>query len=672
VERVFWSAPLSLAVSTIGAVLIGKFVSLTAVAILLMANFVVCIALLGREGLNLGRSGQKWRIGFRPLGAKALALVLVWVAVVIVLLIDFQSDQRLYMSLAMFDHSMRVNWTESVLRTGVPPANWLYMFGHPAPMRYYYFWYVLCALVARISGLPARAVLIASCAWSGFFVASTIGLYLKHFLLAGERLRRQFLVTVGLLAVTGLGVCINLVDFFYYNQPLPGSLEVWKAGQISSWLDSILWVPHHVAGCVCCMFGFLLAWMSEQASTKQSALTVLLIAAAFASAFGLSIYVAFAFFVVAGSWALWQVLLRHAYRSALLIAAGGVGAALLLIPFLLELTHGTSNVGGPSVFAFSIRETVPTAGLLSWPMFQHLATSNPGLAQNLAKLLLLVPGYCVGMGFYCVVLLVFLIPILRSRTPLTRPQASLVFLSVATLVLMSFVRSGVIDSNDFGWRAALLLQFTLLLLASDFMVRWKVDELKKSAPTAIDGLPGSTPYLVRAVASLALIFGVMTTMYQALMIRYDLQLREVQLRKANDLPSADLAHKAYISAVEYPRLDAVIPHNAVVQYNPWTPDLVWLNTDWLNVGHQSVIYGDGSLCGSEFGGDPTGCAAMTTALDAVYSNATASQAEVVCRQFGIQYLVARVYDSAWKNGSSWVWTLKPVVADAEFRALDCR
>jgi hypothetical protein len=63
---------------------------------------------------------------------------------------------------------------------------------------------------------------------------------------------------------------------------------------------------------------------------------------------------------------------------------------------------------------------------------------------------------------------------------------------------------------------------------------------------------------------------------------------------------------------------------------------------------------------------------MAAAVDSLFNSASADQARATCREFGIQYLVARVYDPAWKDKTSWVWTLSPVVSDDEFRALDCR
>lgn len=672
VERIFWSIPLSFAVSSIASVLIGKFLSLTTASVCFALAAIGCAALLVVEVLQNRRIGQSLSIGFRPHGAAALTLAMIWMAAALLLLVDLESSGKVYMSLAVFDHSMRVAWTQSVLRTGIPPANPLYMFQHPAPMRYYYFWYVLCAAVAHMAHLPARAVMNASCVWAGFLLSSVLGLYLKHFLAVGARLRRQFLVALGLLTVTGLGICVNLTDFFYFHESLPGYLEVWKVGQISSWLDSLIWVPHHLASMACAMFGFLLAWVAEEERGPARTASVLLIAAAFASSFGLSVYVAFAFFLVAVAWALWQVLFERRWRVPVLLGMAGVVAAILLIPFLGELMRSTSKVQGPSLFEWDVREMIPPAALLATPLFSRLNAASPAFALSLAKAILLLPGYAVELGFYFVVLLVNLIPAWRGGGRLSRAQRSLAFICVATLVPMSFLRSGVIDSNDFGWRAALLLQFALLLLASDLFCSWSFADRKESAPEWIHDLPGRTPYWVRSLASFAVIFGVLTTAYQALMIRLTIPFREAQMTATHDANAGKLVHKAYLSLRGYAALDAAIPRQAVVQYNPEIPDQLWLNVDWLAVDHQAAIDMDQSPCGAEFGGDSTGCAPMAAALDGLYKGTSAEQAQAVCRELGIQYLVARVYDPAWKQQDSWVWTLHPVVADQEFRALDCR
>jgi hypothetical protein len=673
VERVFWSLPLSLAVSTIAAVLIGRFFSLDAVIVFFLTSAVLFLATFFWEHRRLRNSANKWTIGLRPLSGRALLWAIVWIAAVILLLIDFQRGPRLYMSLPIFDHAPRVNWTESILRTGIPPANSLYFFSHPAPMRLYYFWYVLCAAVARMSNLPVRPVFISSCAWAGFILAALIGLYLKHFLAVGVRLRNQFLLCISLLMVAGLDICINLWDTLYLHLPLPGYLNVWTPGQVTSWFDSLLWVPHHVASMVCCMMAFLLAWMAGKDDGKRPAASVALIAAALASAFGLSIYLAFAFFIVMLAWALWQLAVERSSRPALLMATGGAFAVVLLLPYLSELTHNSSGLHGGSLFSFFIRETVPPDGLLASSFFQHLAIGHPLAARNLANLILLVPGYAVEMGFSFAVFLIYLIPAWRGRTPLTPAHRSLLFIVAATILLISFLRSGVLEVNDFGIRSALLAEFPLLLLASQLIFSWKSADNQGAVSGSSAPSPFNSPRWLRSIVSFALIIGVLSTIYQALTLRFTVQLVEAaHVWPVHEAGAGNLSHEAYISSIGYAQLDAAILRNAVVQPNPTSPDPYWTVVDQLDIDHQMAIASDKPWCGAELGGDPSGCPKMAADIDSLFSRATAEQARATCRQYGIQYLVARVYDPSWQDKTSWVWTLNPVVSEDEFRAVDCR
>ena len=149
VERIFWSIPLSISLSTIGSVLIGRFLSLRVVAVLLVILTAAWLVLMIREWLAR-RSGSRVSIGLQPLGLKCLLILLVWAAVIIISLIDWQRDQRLWMSLTVYDHGARVNWAESILRTGIPPANPMYFYQHVSDLRYYYFWLVDCASVVKI------------------------------------------------------------------------------------------------------------------------------------------------------------------------------------------------------------------------------------------------------------------------------------------------------------------------------------------------------------------------------------------------------------------------------------------------------------------------------------------------------------------------------------------
>ncbi len=673
VERLFWSVPLSVSLSTIAAVLVPWFLSLAAVVLLFLATGILWLAVVCTEWHQIRATGRNWTIGWRPLGGKVLLLALIWIAVAIISLVDFQRGHQLFMSIATYDHASRVSWTESILRTGVPPVNPLYWYKHAAALRYYYFWNVVCAAVAQMACLPTRAVFIASCVWAGFALAALIGLYLKYFLAAGVRLRRQLLLCISLLMVTGLDICVNLWNVVYLGRELPNDLEWWSASQVTSWLDSLLWAPHHVVSLVCCMFAFLLAWMDGKDGERKPVVTVILIAAALASAFGLSVYVAFGFFLIMLVWASWQIAIERKIRSVLLLAAGGAGAAVLLIPYLHQLTHGSSTgLQGGSVFAFAVREMLPPDGLLTTHLFKTLATIHPTTARNIANLVLLAPGYAIELGFYLAVLFIYLVPAWRGHAPLTAAQRSLLVIATVTLVLVSFMRSSVLTSNDFGWRAALLMQFPLLLFGSEVIASWKLAECKSNATDAeLAGLPQHIPQWLRSIAAFALVIGVISTVCQVLMLRFSIPLAQAHLRAVHDPHAGRLPHNAYISAIGYAQLDGLIPRDAIVQFNP-DAEPYRQSRDLLEIDHQAALVVDKPYCGAELGGDPSGCPTMAAAIDSLFSGATAEHARTVCRQFGIQYLVVRVYDPAWNDKSGWVWTLKPVVEDPEFRALDCR
>lgn len=670
-ERVVWSVPLSLAVGTIAALLIGWVLSLNAAAVCFALCVPVSIGVMIRERRDRRRRGCPWVVGWNPGGGTALAMAVLWVVVAILSLVGIARHGQLYFSVTLEDLGARVNWTESVLRTGVPPMNPLYLYLHPAHLRQYYFWYVDCAVIARMWHLPVRAVFIASCVWSGFALAALVGLYQKYFLDAGARLRTQFLACVGLLGVTGLDVLAVLGGVFLFRKSLPLDFEWWSRDQITGWIDSLLWVPHHIAGLVCCMLALLLAWKSKRRAGRERMVTIALIGCALASAFGLSVYVTFAFFLLMVLWAIWQIIVERAAAPVGILAGGGALALVLLIPYLWELLHGSSDIQGGRMFGFGVREMIPPDWLLGTGWFQHLATNHPFVARQSADLILLLPGYGLELGFYLFVLLIFLIPAWRGRVRLNAGQRALVFLAAATFPLISVLRSQVIANNDFGWRAALLLQFPLLLLGGQLVADWNGTENKEAGEDGGGSVRLRTPTWLRALASLALVIGILSTVSQVLALRFGLVMMEANMR-ALHRPDADrLSHAAWITMMGHRQLDRRIPESAVVQYNPNHPDEFFEVVDQVADPHQVVIGSDRSGCGSTLGGDPRGCSGMAETLDAIFGGSSADQARAVCRELGIQYLVADVYDPAWKDQSGWVWKLPAAVADPEFRALDC-
>jgi hypothetical protein len=672
VERIFWSLPLSLAISAIASFLIGRYFSLKAVEVFLIAASAIWLALLIKELIQTQKSGDKWNFGFCPLGGKATALAIAWSALVILFLVDIQTKHGLFFNIAILDEGFRIGWIQSVIHTGIPPLNPGYLYGHPAAMRSYYFWYILSAAIARLAHLPAHAVMVAGCVWTGFALAALVGLYLKYFLTCGVFLRRRFIRTVLLFLVSGFDILVVFWIIFALHKPPLADIESWSKGAIITWLHTILWAPNHVLSLICCMFALLLAWIAGTSQQQNRITSVALIAATLASSFGLSAFVTLAFFMVMVVWAVWQIAFEHKYRPALLLAAGGCGSLILLIPLLWQLAHGSSGMEGGSFLSFAVREMIPPESLLASPAMQPFAAVHPWAARNLANLILLAPSYILELGFFLVAFIIFLVPSWRGPKPTTAAHRTLLIMTAAMLPIMSFVRSGVLVTNDFGWRAALFVQFTLVLLASELMASWDIEPGAQTPQGSDLGPHRAVPRLVRSVAALALVIGVFGTVYEALMLRFFLPIAEASLTAGHDPSAGAISHNALISSIGYAQLDRQVDGNAVLQYNPDPKNQFWAEPDWVGVKHQIAIVGDKPWCGAELGGDPHGCLAMASAIDALYNNSTAEQAQSTCRQIGIQYLIARVYDPVWKQPASWVWTLRPVVADAEFRALDCR
>ena len=661
-ERLFWSVPLSISLSTISAVLIGRFFSLEAVPVLFVLCGVMFFGCLAWEWHQLRRSGKKWLFGLRPLGGIGIALVLAWSVFSVLSMIDFQRGQQLYQSLTFFDHGTRVNWADAILRTGLPPHNFFYFFEQAANLRYYYFWLVDCAVVAQITQIPMRVIVIVSCIWSGFSLAALVGLYLKHFFQVGARLRKQFLVSIGLLAIAGPYIVVDVWDIFFLHQSPPG-IEVWPEGQITSWIDNFFYYPHHVASLVCCMFAFLLALIAKEGRGVQRFSTAVIIGASFASAFGLSIYIAFAFFLIMLAWGIWQLAVERGPGPILYLAAGGVLAAILLRPYLHELNQGSSKMQGGHVFAFSVRETISPAGLVASPLLHNLAAVHPVRARAIAKLILMTPGYAVELGLYFFVLIAYLVPRWRAGKPLNFAQRTLLFLTFATFPFISFIRSEVLKVNDFGIHGGMFIEFPLLLLASDVVLGWNRD---KQNAVPVEGQQSfHLPLWLTSGARLCLFLGALTTVYIATILRFGILV-------SPEVKDHKLPHKAYISALGYAKLNASIAHDAIVQFNPKSPDMFWSNIDLADIDHQAAMDIDQPWCGSELGGDPSGCPAMIAAIPPLFLHATAETAQTVCRTYHIDYLVANIYDPAWNDKTSWVWTLPPVVSDPEFRTLDCR
>lgn len=653
-QQIAWSVALSFAITPIVAVMFGKYASSAIGLWVLMACAACCIA------CNIW-----WQRGERStVPPAATAIGVIWVGFVIASLIDVAIGNRLYLSVTVFDHALRSAFVDSAMRTGVPPANPLYFPGHAAPMRYYYFWYVVTAGAARLAKATARQATIASVVWAGFGLASIVALFCKHFL-PGEgprpdRRLPRLAVALWLLAVTGLDLIPAIVKALL-RMPTDADMEWWSGDQVSSWMDSLLWVPHHIAGLVCCLLGFLLVWMSRNEDAKQRWLCAAVAGVSFASAFGLSTWVTIAFALVMLAWFFWVLIAERTSVGRLPVLLGaGLTASLLLGPYLRELSsepaantmpsggRGTIAGGASHLLHFGIRQIIDLGGSASLSG-DYSARHILGTA---IQILLLLPGYFVELGFFGLVLV---LAWRASRRPgADEALRTSVFLTTAMLGIVSFLRSAVVGNNDFGWRASLIAQFFLLMLA----VLWW------------EGAFEPVNRKMRLAMLAMLWIGIAGSMYQAVELRVYLPFEDALGRP----DQRGLAEHALALRQAGDAMAVRLPASAVVQFNTAQPSDYFRYAQVLYAARQIVTAFPG--CVPEFGGTRDACPGIQSSVARLFvpvagAALPAQQARAECARMAATDLIATRWDGVWFDRNGWVWTLPAVVQNKDVRVLDC-
>ena len=664
--RAAWAIALSFAVVPVYIALAGRVLPLGGVATTLaLGAAATLIALVAdRRRIRLPRDRHTLLLA---------AFLLLAAIVVVAELVDIQRGRGLLLSVTVLDQSYRVAFTDALARTGIPPANPLYHPGTAAPLRYYYFWYALCATCMRLAGTTARQALIASSLWSGLGLVAVTALFARHFLQLRARLRRFILIAALLLTVTGLDILPTLFNLVV-SHIFDGDLEWWSTDQISSWFDTVLWVPNHLAAMICCVTAFLLLWPptqqpDAQPTRKQRIAATLLAGAAAAGALGLSVYVAAGFAMLMLAYVLWQGLRSRNSAFVVRVARAALYALLLSLPYLREMTHTQSgtqagSAAGPlHMFQFSVRQMIDPTLITQLSALAGLQHAHPLLLDQAVRLLLLLPGYALEFGFFAAVLILALL----RRTRLDAPRRTLLFLAVSGLVLVGFLRSAVIQNNDFGYRAALFPCFFLLLLGADLLTHQPRPDQPSRTPNSTLAAQSRTILLTTL-----LLLGLAGTIFQAAALRL-----YVPLHTAARMPGfATLPGDAFAARTAYEA--ANLPPDAIVQANPDSQSRYAYLVNMLYSQRPSAT--DAAIdCGAVFGGDPTACPALRKALTTLFASPapTPAQARETCRQYGIEYLAATQADPAWSIPNGWVWTLPLRTGDRQpstplgFRILQC-
>jgi hypothetical protein len=660
-ERILLSLTLSCAISPFVINILCRFFSVRAVAIVFL---LIGIAFLAAVLTEWKRAGYRFRSVTHWTTRAALCMAALWGLICLVSLPDLQLGQRLYSTAATYDHAVRCAFISSALRTGAPPANPFFYPGHLVNARYYYYWNVLCAIPAYLSGANARVVLYASCLWSGLCLASIIPVYLKHFLERQARLRLTTLIAFALLAITGLDLIPTFLISLFHTVPPYGDMEWWDIVQVASWLDSLLWVPHHVASLVASLAGFLLLWKAVAADRLPPRIVLVLLSAmAFSSAAGLSVYVTFTFALFVMTWVAY-LLVRGRFIAALLHAATGLLAVLMSSGYLADLMgHGTTQGAGTNSFVeFSLRE-LP---VLFAPFTSVLGMGN-GFAEAGVYFLLLILTLFLELGIYFAVGVFQLRHDWKKRDELPESQKCLWFMASATLVVMVFLRSTVIGSNDLAWRGSLVLQFVLLLWTAVFLTDRVIPRIERD-----DGVPARWRgrMNVSTAFTVLILIGGASSLYQLFMLRTHTFFSDrYQWQKVALMSTGP---ETYFIREAYARLDRTTPVNSIAQYNPESKLTIQLEI----YSRYQVADGFAPGCATVFGGSLEDCRIPEAGIKRIFNPVrgdvlTGADVAQVCRSLKVDLLLVNARDPVWNNPDSWVWKTKPSIQNDFVRIYQC-
>ncbi len=645
-ERSAWSVALSFAAIPLFITLAGQWVGFRSLIVMVVLGFAVSVVLLVRQ------RGSPRTVRDKHFWALA-AFLLLASGLVLAELVDIQVGHKLYLSVTVLDQGYRVGFTNAIARTGIPPSNPFYHPGRSAPLRYYYFWYAVCAVCMKLAHVSARQALMASSVWSGLGLCAVIALFVRHFLQVRQQVHRHILTAVLLLTITGA----DLVPVFYnilVKHDFGGETEWWSTDQVASWMDTILWVPNHTAALIVCLVAFLLFWRTkEQTWDSEKRCAVLLAGVAGASAFGLSIYVTAGFFLVLAAWSLWLIVQNRQSQVAATIGVAAAIAVLLLGPYLHDLLRSSSGTEGRGtavpahLLQFSVRRMIDPAVLTGLPRLSGLKAHHPLLLDQGSRLLLLLPGYALELGFFAVVLVLAWI----DRKRLDEARRTALFLSLTGLAIVSVVRSSVIGNNDFGYRAVLLPCFFLLLLGAETLLEVQDGQVPVSKARGM-------------LLTLSLLLGLCGTAFQAQALR-----TYVPMHASHGAAGYEgLNEGAFELRQAYATMNQVLPSNAIVQSNPSEQASYFYVANTL-FAERPMATDAAPDCGAVFGGDPALCQATQKSIRNLFNSpgATAIDARSVCERTGAQFLVASYRDQVWRQHDSWVWTL-PELASPEANA----
>jgi hypothetical protein len=632
--RICAAVPLSLAFCPILTYLAGR-VSMAAVWALYAVLSIAFAAALAR-----GKRSGSWAIP-REWWPFAAAIVL-WSAVAVFSLIDIQVGQRLYYPVSSIDTSVRSSFVHALSTDGIPPQNPFFFPGRPVALRYHYFWLMLCSLVERTGGgsITPRQAIAGGTVWCGIGLLALVALYLRLFCAEGRQgLRRRMGIALALAAVTGLDIIPSaLLAAAYFTGRLKfllPSVEWWNE-HVDWFVYSAIWAPHALASMIACLTAFLLLWTGAARRRHWVAA-----GAAMASAAGASIYVGFVFAVFLAVWMAICAWKRWFPEVRALLAAGTVGAVLVL-PYAAALLHSAAPVSGGGPLQFTVRE-FSLAPILS------LATGITGVWR-----LVFINGPLIPLNYLLELGVFFAAAGLwwrkRRGSAFSRQELACVAMAGTSIAVCTFLRSSVIGCNDLGWRGFLIAEFILLLIGVEVFS-------ERTALARAD----------RALLTVFFVLGAAGTVCDLALTRTFPILADAGVMPPLDWMSPDrhYGERTYASRAAYEWIRVATPQAAAVQFNP---KVAMQDTAEMLYASRRTVAAD-LTCNAAFGGSAADCVPIIDRLKSLY--APGGELRDACSALPVNIVIAKDTDAAWRDRDSWVWREPAVFANAYVRLFAC-
>jgi len=692
-ERLLWAVGLSGPVSILIAVFGSRHLSHVLLTWVLLGVAAVWFALLGWEGMR-GRliRREEWDrtalVVLALMGLVGLYCVLATLGITV--------GHRLYEGAYAGDWSVRIPLTAAAIRGENPLQTPFYgVYGQSAPLRYYYYWYVLCGAVGRMAHATARPVLAASGVWSALSLVSVLFLCAKYLFrvpdVSGEgraALRRRCLWMLPVCCVLGLDVVPAVAGVLLRPPQLYPEMEWWRAqGDYAlSFHSAVLYAPHHTAGLAACMLGFLLLTMCARrvGSAVVSWRVIGCVAAAagvcFAAAVGTSTYLVVIFAIVCVLLAMERGLARD-WRGVGAIALAGVVALPLAATYLHQVLlgpaaalHATNvHVGHArfvGVFPRNLELTRVDLVLLRHKL--HEVGKPPVWEQVLVRPVLWVLLFAIELGFFGFVLGWRGWCDLRQPRSLTveRRMQWVLFVGLAFAALL-LTSEPVIGVNDLGRHAGLALRFVAVLWATPLVLRALGEPRYWPLPRH--------RWVMRVVYA-TVVLGLGSQVWQAVVQRSYLWLvdRGSIVHPYAPFPRFPHYGRRYFEAREaFEAMDRAVPVGGRVQFNPgstyWT-----LMTDYLERPVAAVDLD----CNVGFGGDLQLCHRAMPEIRGLFGGGhpivgtaqafdSAAVFDRVCAEHGLQAVVATASDRVWPERASWLWTRPVLFANGSVRVVGC-